>query len=84
MLSVSYRGENELSCENLLQLLDLILVGDERRLVDAIPADQQLVVQSQSQVCQTETLLQREVQSLQGEHQKLKHYLPQLLRERSL
>lgn len=51
-------------------MLDLVLVGDERRLVDAVPADQQLVVQSQSQVCQTETLLQREVQSLKGDHQK--------------
>lgn len=51
-------------------MLDLVLVGDERRLVDAIPADQQLVVQSQSQVCQAQTLLQREVQSLQGEQQK--------------
>lgn len=48
-------------------MLDLVFVGDERRLVDAVPADQQLVVQSQSQFSQTETLLQREVQSLQGQ-----------------
>lgn len=59
--------------KNLLQVLDLVLVGDERRLVDAIPTDQQLVVQSQSQVCQAEMLLQREVQSLQ--HRRGKHLL---------
>lgn len=47
-------------------MLDLVLVGDERRLVDPVPADQQLVVQRQSQVGQTETLLQRKVQSLPG------------------
>ena len=47
-------------------MLDLILVGDECCLVDAVPADEQLVVQSQGQVRQTETLLQGEVQGLRG------------------
>lgn len=32
--------------------------------MDAIPTDQQLIVQSQSEFSQTQTLLQREVQSL--------------------
>lgn len=54
-------------------MLDLVLVGDERRLVDAVPAHQQLVVQSQSQVGQTETLLQREVQGLRGGDNKGKN-----------
>lgn len=56
--------------ENLQQVLDLVLVGDERRLVDPVPADQQLVVQRQSQVGQTETLLQRKVQSLPGRNNR--------------
>lgn len=38
--------QKDRNCENLLQVLDLILVGDERCLVDAVPADQQLIVQS--------------------------------------
>lgn len=54
---------------DLLQVLDLVLVGDERRLVDAVAADQQLVVQGQSQVGQTQALFQREVQSLGSRHQ---------------
>lgn len=48
---------NKLGFENLLQVLDLVLIGDERCLVDSVTTDQQLIVQSQSQVCQTETLL---------------------------
>lgn len=54
---------------DLLQVLDLVFVGDERRLVDAVAADQQLIVQCQSQVGQTQALFQREVQSLGGWHQ---------------
>lgn len=46
-------------------MLDLILVGDQCCLVDAVPTDQELIVQGQSQLCQTETLVQRKVQSLQ-------------------
>lgn len=48
--------KNELNClqlltggaSNLLEVLDLVFVGDESCLVDAVPANQQLVVQSQS------------------------------------
>lgn len=50
--------------QDLLQVLDLVLVGDERCLVDPVSANQQLIVQSQSEVGQTETVVQREVQSL--------------------
>lgn len=48
-------------------MLDLILVGDERRLVDPISADQQLVVQGQGEVHQAETILKGKVQSLDKE-----------------
>lgn len=41
----------------LLQMLDLILVGDERRLVDSISTDQQLIVQCQGEVHQAETII---------------------------
>lgn len=38
-------------------MLDLILVGDECRLVDSISTDQQLIVQCQSEVDQAETII---------------------------
>lgn len=63
---------------NLLQVLDLVLVGDECRLVDAVTTDQQLVVQSKSQVCQTETLLQGEVQSLDRKHKQIRVWTGQV------
>jgi len=56
--------------KNLLEELDLVLVGDEGSLVDAVAADQQLVVQGQSKLSQTDPLLQREVQRLDGTHKQ--------------
>lgn len=48
-------------------MLDLILVGDERRLVDSISTDQQLIVQRQREVHQAEAIIEREVQRLNKE-----------------
>lgn len=42
--------------------------------MDAIPTDQQLIVQSQSEFSQTQTLLQREVQSLFTDSEERKNY----------
>ena len=52
------------SIKDLLQELDFVLVGDEGGLVDPIPTDQQLVIESQGQLGQTDLLVQREVQRL--------------------
>ena len=50
-----------------LKEVDLVLVGDEGGLVDAIAADQQLVVQRQGELGQAQSLVQREVQSLEDQ-----------------
>ena len=49
-----------------LEELDLVLVRDESGLVDAVAADQQLIVQGQGELRQTDSLLQGKVQSLEG------------------
>lgn len=53
------------SFRNLLKELDLILVGDECSLVDAVATDQQLIVQGKSEISQAKPFFQREIQSLQ-------------------
>lgn len=52
-----------------LEELDLVLVRDESGLVDAVAADQQLIVQGQGELRQTDPLFQGEVQSLAGTKQ---------------
>lgn len=63
---ISWRVYLDAKILNLLKKLDLILVGDECSLVDAIAADQQLIVQGKCEISQAQLLIQREIQSLHG------------------
>lgn len=64
---------------SLLQVLDLIAVGHQGGLVDGVPAGQHLIVQSYTQITQTQTLLKGEVQHLHTREQVVEEVLREVL-----